>query len=192
VIEAGGVVVVPTDTVYGIACDPHQRSAVERLFRAKRRPCEKPLSLLIATVSELLEYVDGHPLATLAARAFLPGALTVVVRRPPHVPVEVTAGRETLGLRVPEHTLSRAILEAAGPLASTSANYSGRPAYRGGGDTEDLPEADLIVEAGPAPVGRESTVLDFSGPRPRCIREGALSLGALEAALGPIERPPAV
>ncbi|MDE2573362.1 MAG: threonylcarbamoyl-AMP synthase [bacterium] len=187
VIAAGGVLIFPTDTVYGIGCDPTREAAIARIYAAKGRPAHKPLSLHLASVAELLEYTDENERAQKAARAFLPGPLTVIVRRPPFVSRSVTAGGETLGLRVPDHALCRAILEASGPLAATSANFSGQAPYLGDAAAPDeLPDADLVVEGGATPLGQASTVIDLSGESPLLIREGSLARESVEAVIGPL------
>lgn len=150
------------------------------------------MSLCLASVAELLEYVDGNPLATMVARRFLPGPLTIIVDRPAFIDMRVTAGLPTVGLRVPDHPVCIAILERCGPLASTSANLSGGAAYLGDGDDEreaELPDADLLIESGPTPHGRESTIVDLSDHRPRVLREGALPVDVLERVLGTLARP---
>lgn len=187
VISAGGLVIFPTDTVYGIGCDPTRETAIARIYAAKGRPAHKPLSLHLATVAELLEYTDENVKANEAAKAFLPGPLTIIVRRPAFVSPRVTAGGGTLGLRVPDHTLCRAILEATGPLAATSANISGEPAYTGSAVGQGgLPDADLVVEAGPTPRGVASTVIDLSEDEPVLVREGSLPRAEVEAVIGPL------
>ncbi len=184
IVQNGGLAIFPTDTVYGIGCDPWRADAVERIYRAKGRPADRPLSLHFATVEELLEYVAGNELAAEAARAFLPGPLTIVARRPSFVGQWVTPGRSTIGLRVPKHHLCATILERCGPLAATSANRSGEPAFVGAGIASALPEADMRVDDGPVPLGIESTVVDVSEKNVRLIREGAIDVKSLEAALG--------
>jgi L-threonylcarbamoyladenylate synthase len=191
VVQAGGTVIFPTDTVYGIGCDPMRASAVESIFALKNRPRTKPLSLHIASVAELLEYAPDNALARRAAEAFLPGPLTVIVRRPAHVPATVTAGLPSLGLRVPAHDLCRTILDRCGPLAATSANISGAPAYTGAGFATDLPAADVRVDDGPTPLGAESSIIDVTSDVPRLVREGAITIAMLESILGPIDRPAA-
>jgi L-threonylcarbamoyladenylate synthase len=193
VVHDGGLLIFPTDTVYGIGCDPMRLDAVERIYRSKHRPRGRPLSLCLPTVAELLEYVDGNALATMAARRFLPGPLTIIVERPAFIDMRVSAGLPTLGLRVPNHAVCTAILERCGPLASTSANLSGEQAYLGDrGDSTaagEFPDADLLIESGPTPCGRESTVIDLSDRRPRLVREGALPVERLEQVLGKLARP---
>jgi L-threonylcarbamoyladenylate synthase len=186
-VRAGGIAIFPTDTVYGIGCDPSSQAAVERIFAAKRRPVTKPLSLHFATVAELLGYVAPNPLLERAARAFLPGPLTLIVAKPASLGAFVTRGLETVGLRVPKHALCSAILRASGPLAATSANLSGNPAYTGTGLVTELPDSDVVVEDGPTQLRAESTVIDVTGLRPRLVREGAIKLAMLEEILGTIE-----
>jgi L-threonylcarbamoyladenylate synthase len=188
VVQHGGLVIFPTDTVYGIGCDPLQRAAVARIFAAKGRPAHKPLSLHFGSVEELLEYAPGNSLAAAAARAFLPGPLTIVVRRLPFVGEWVAAGLATIGLRVPKHALCATILDRCGPLAATSANHSGDPAYTGFGGTAALPSADLCIDDGATRLQVESTVVDVSQSALRLVREGAVTIAMLEDALGRVIR----
>ncbi|MGP6158685.1 MAG: L-threonylcarbamoyladenylate synthase [Vulcanimicrobiaceae bacterium] len=183
VVQGGGTVIFPTDTVYGIGCDAAQPKAVERIFALKNRPPNKPLGLYFGSVAELLEYAPGNRLAAVAARRFLPGPLTIVVERLPFVDERISAGLPSVGLRVPDHALCRAILERCGPLAATSANVSGAPSFTGTNGTE-LPPADLLVDGGPTPLGAESTVIDLSHEEPRLVREGIISVAMLEKHLG--------
>ena len=184
VVMRGGTVVFPTDTVYGLGCDPANEDAVARVYALKGRSSEKPLSLHIGSVEEFLEYAYGDVAAERLARALLPGPLTIVVRRPSFVAQWVAPGRATIGLRVPEHALCLAILDRCGPLAATSANASGSPAYVGTGDVSALPAANLRVDDGATPLRVESTVIDISGDEPRLVREGAIGIAMLENALG--------
>ena len=188
VIQRGGTAIFPTDTVYGIGCDPVRVEAIDAIFALKGRPRTKPLSLHLASVIELLEYAAGNSLAKVAAEAFLPGPLTLVVARPAFVDARVTAGLDTLGLRVPKHELCRIILERCGPLAGTSANFSGEAAFTGDGFARGLPAADIRVDDGPTPLRAESTIVDVSGAKPRLIRAGAIPLERLESVLGRIDR----
>lgn len=188
VIFGGGTVIFPTDTVYGIACDPQRTDAIDRIYGAKRRPDNKPLSLHLASVSEFLEYAGKNSLALLAAKRLLPGPVTLIIRRPAFISEDVSAGLATLGFRVPDDPLSLAILERCGPLAATSANTSGARPYYGAGNWELLPSADLLVENGPTRRQAESSVIDLSGTQPRLLREGAITFEELSARLGPVDR----
>ncbi len=188
IIYGGGTVIFPTDTVYGIGCDPFRTDAIDRIYGAKQRPDHKPLSLHLATVAELLEYVGDNAMGTLAARRLMPGPATIILRRPSFILEDVTSGLATLGFRVPDDALCGAILERVGPLAATSANTSGQRPYYGDGDVEGLPAADLLVENGPTKYGAESSVIDLSSSAPRLLREGVLSLEHIAERLGPVIR----
>lgn len=187
-MAGGGTVVFPTDTVYGLGADPAQPVALARIYVAKRRPADKPLSLHFASVVEALEYVRA-PASAALLRRLLPGPLTVIVARPAFVSEHVSAGLQTVGVRVPDDPLCSALLERCGPLAGTSANVSLRPAYKGNGNVADLPEADLFVDAGLTQYRGESTIIDISGSQPKLVREGVVSVNDIEALVGPVGRP---
>jgi len=185
VMQRGGTIVFPTDTVYGIGCDPLSEEGVAQIYRLKRRPANKALSLHFGTVEELLEYAAGNTLAAELARAFVPGAITIVVRRPGFVPDWVTGGLPTLGLRVPKHRLCATMLNRCGPLAATSANASGSPAYAGEGPLPpEVEGADLLIDDGPTALRIESTVVDVSQGEVRIVREGAIRKDMLDDVLG--------
>lgn len=188
VVLHGGTVIFPTDTVYGIGCDPYDVIAIARVYGAKERPANKPLTLHLASVSEFVEYARDHHDALAAGRRLLPGPVTIILPKPAFIEHEVTAGLPTLGFRVPDDPLCSAILERCGPLAATSANVSGAQAYYGAGDWEALPPADLHVENGPTRYRRESTILDMSGSQPLMLREGVVSLERLTELLSPVIR----
>ena len=179
--------IFPTDTVYGVGCDPRRPDAIARIYAAKRRDARKPLSLHVASVDEALEYVGADRAAAAAVRRLFPGPVTLIVRRPAFIDEHMTSGFPTMGLRVPDHPLCSEILERCGPLAATSANYSGEPAFAGSTPPRRLPDADLLVDDGPTPQRLESTVVDLTGGRPRLVREGAVSVSILERVLGRIE-----
>jgi len=187
-LRLGGLVAFPTDTVYGVGAHAGDRQAVGRLFEAKARPLHKPLPVLIAEVAELERYARSIPPAAwdLAAR-FWPGSLTLVLERTDAVCPEAVAGGTTVGLRVPDSAVARAVLRAAQvPVAVTSANPSGGPA------TVDSTEvarvlgpwlACLVAPSGPA-SGVPSTVLDLTVDPPRVLRLGGISREELQAVLG--------
>jgi L-threonylcarbamoyladenylate synthase len=189
VVFSGGTVIFPNDTSYTIACDPYCSEAIDRVYAGKRRADEKPLTLLVASPAEFLEYAGDNPLAVLAAKRLLPGPVILVVRKPSFISDELAAGLRTLGFRVPDDPLARAILERCGPLAGITANPSGAPRYHGGADDSMLPPADLLVENGPARYDRESSIVDVSGSHARLLREGTVSYETLSERLGPVERP---
>jgi len=184
VVEGGGVVVYPTDTVYSIGCDPYEKSAIAKIYASKARPHEGPLSLYLATVSEALEYVSGNSFATMAIRRTMPGPIAVVIPRPAFIRDFVTWGNDGLGLRVPNHRLAKAILERCGPLAGTSASRGDDPPYWGDEDLSLLPDCDLAVLDGPTPQRARSTILDITRQRPRIVRNGVISAEVLEDKLG--------
>jgi len=177
----GAVVAVPTDTVYGLAVDPTQPEAIERLFACKERPTDVPLPILVAG-HEQVALVAGDlevAAADLAAR-YWPGPLTLVVPRRPGFTVDLggpPAARQTVGVRLPDHPFVVALCELLGPLAVTSANLHGAPPATTADDVlaafagSDQPE--LVLDAGRCD-GVPSTVVECRGPASRCLREGAL------------------
>ncbi len=177
VLRAGGVVALPTDTVYGIAADPSLPGAVERLFAAKRRPPEKAIGLLVGSVEQAAEAGRFGPAARALADAFWPGGLTIVVR--------ARDGPGTVGLRLPDHPCPRMIAAAVGPLPTTSANLSGEPEAPDGPEVLALlgDAIDLVLDGGPAHGGPASTVVDCSGRLPRVLRAGVITVDRLAAVL---------
>ena len=177
-LRAGGIVALPTDTVYGIAVALETPGGIERLFRAKDRPPDRGIMLLLDDAAQAAAIGVMGPAAAALAAAFWPGGLTVVVPQRPDVPLPavLTGGAATIGLRVPDHAAPRALAAAAGPLPTTSANVSGLPEARDATEIlAQLGEAvDLILDGGPAHGGLASTVVDCSGARPVILREGAI------------------
>jgi L-threonylcarbamoyladenylate synthase len=186
VVFGGGTVIFPTDTVYGIGCDPYNLDAIAKIYGAKDRPRKKPLSLHLASLNEFLEYVGNRRQVAAAGRRLMPGPVTIIIPKPAFIDREVTSGRATLGFRVPDDPLCMTLMERCGPLAATSANISGERAYYGGGDWQALPAADLLVENGPTRYQRDSTVIDMTGMQPIVLREGVVSLERLTELLGPV------
>jgi L-threonylcarbamoyladenylate synthase len=188
VLRSGGVVALPTDTVYGIAVDLATPSGVERLFAAKRRPPDKGIMLLLSDGSQAGEVGVVGVAARALAQAFWPGGLTLVVPRRPDVelPAALTAGTPTIGLRLPDHAAPRALAAAVGPLPTTSANRSGLPEGRDAADIVGQigDVIDLVLDGGPARGGPASTVVDCTGDRPRILRVGAVAPEAVAAVLG--------
>jgi L-threonylcarbamoyladenylate synthase len=187
-VVAGGTLVFPTDTVYGIGASAGRLDAVARIFELKHRPRSKPLALHLGSLDEALAYAAGNPLAVRVMRALLPGPVTIVVARPAAIDPLVTGGSATVGVRVPAHPLCAALCARCGPLAATSANESGRPSFKGDGPLAGLPAADLAILDGPTPLRGESTVIDVTGKQIRLIREGMVPVARLEEQFGAVVR----
>lgn len=185
----GGTVILPNDTSYFIGCDPNDSVAIDRVYAAKGRPDNRPLTMHVATAAEFLEYAHDNPLAAQVAKRLLPAPVILLIRKPAFIDDELAAGLQTLAFRVPDDPFARAVLERCGPIAGTTANPPKGPRYLGDGDRSMLPAADLLVEHGPVRYSSESTILDLSGAHPRLLREGVISERRLTELLGPIERP---
>jgi L-threonylcarbamoyladenylate synthase len=187
-VGEGDLVVYPTETVYGLGGDALDADVVERVFELKRRERSNPLSLGVPSVDAALRYTRPTELAAAFARAFLPGPVTVIAERGDAVPDALTAGRDRVGIRVPDHPVARDLLRETGPLTATSANVSGR------GSVTRLDDLDDRIREGVAAVvddsetpGTESTVVD---PETGTIhRRGAMAV-ATEAWLDdpPVDR----
>lgn len=185
VLRAGGLVAFPTDTVYGLGALAFSDKAVARLYEAKGRALEKSIPVLLAGIDQLRQVAVGPPDEALRlARRFWPGALTIVVRRQPGLPKSVSA-TATVGVRVPDHPLARALLRAAGPMAVTSANRSGGPSLQTASQvhTELKDRVELILDGGRSQGGRPSTVVSCAGGSVELIREGPISMEMIQAAL---------
>jgi L-threonylcarbamoyladenylate synthase len=190
-LRRGGLVAFPTETVYGLGVHALDRAAVRRLFEAKGRPATDPLIVHIDSFDRIHDLVTRVPESAhdLAAR-FWPGPLTLVLPRSPRVPDEVTAGLNTVAVRVPAHPVARALLAAAGiPVAAPSANLFSRPSpTRASHVLDDLADRiDLVVDGGPTQVGVESTVLDLSSDVPTVLRPGVISLDMLRGVVPRVE-----
>ena len=196
ILRRGGLVGIPTETVYGLGANGLDGEAVARIFAAKGRPQDNPLILHIPSADHLERYCTDIPdLACALAEAYWPGPLTMILRRRPIVPDVVTAGLDTVGMRCPSHPVCRAILEAADvPVAAPSGNTSGRPSPTTAAHMwEDMDgKIDAIVDGGPCSVGVESTIVDLTETPPRLLRPGGITLEQLENVLGEVAVDPAV
>jgi len=185
ILASGGLVALPTETVYGLGARADDSRALTRVFEAKGRPADNPLIAHVASIEQVGDVVLSiAPYARDLMERFWPGPLTLVLPVREDMPSQLTAGLQTVGVRMPDHALTRAVIKALGvPVAAPSANRSGRPspttweAVR-----EDLEgRIDAILQAGPTTVGLESTVVDCTGDVPVILRPGAITLADLQS-----------
>lgn len=187
VLRGGGVLVFPTQCLYGLGADPFQPDAVARIYQLKRRPEHKPILLLVPENFDLLNLVDHvPPRACVLMSRFWPGSLTLVFHAKKALSDWITAGTGKIGIRVPSHPVARVIVEQfGGPITGTSANLSGDP---GASRISDLAHSicngvELILDAGPLAGGTGSTVVDISENRAAVLREGGVSEAEILSAL---------
>ena len=193
IIRAGGLVAIPTETVYGLGANAMDEEAVAKIFIAKGRPQDNPLIIHISCAEELTRYCHDIPEAAWRlAERFWPGPLTMVLPVKPCVPKRTTAGLSTVAVRCPKTQVTRELIRAAGvPIAAPSANLSGKPStttaahvlhdYGTGG------RIDAIIDGGPCEVGVESTIVDLTGEKPRLLRPGGITPEELRDLLGELE-----
>lgn len=195
-LRRGELVGIPTETVYGLAADATNEQAVARIFAAKGRPQDNPLIVHVAQLCDVEPLVTAFPPeAQKLAQAFWPGPLTIILPRSPRIPASVSAGLDTVAVRMPSHPVAQAIIRAAGlPLAAPSANLSGSPSPT----TAAHVMADMagripaVVDGGPCGVGVESTVVSVSPGCARVLRPGGVTPAMLQKVLPHVEVDPAV
>jgi L-threonylcarbamoyladenylate synthase len=191
VLAGSGLVVFPTDTVYGVGARLDRPAGLARLYEAKGRPAEKAIPVLVSGAEQLARLTrDLPPGATTFAARFWPGALTIVLPRSAAVPDLVTAGGETVGLRMPDHPFALDLIaRCGGALAVTSANRSGEPSLAEAAAVAAAigGAVDLIVDGGRAPGGQSSTVVALTSNGPRVLRDGPISAEALRTAWAAVE-----
>ncbi len=191
VLQHGGLVAFPTETVYGLGANALDAEAVQRIFAAKGRPAYDPLIVHLAGPEALPAVgVEIPPLAETLAAQFWPGPLTLVLPRGPRIPLAVTAGGPTVAVRVPAHPVALALIRAAGfPIAAPSANRFGHLSPTQAAHVLDDLEGhiDMLLDSGPTPVGVESTVLSLVTPVPTILRPGGVSRESLVAVLGQVD-----
>ena len=185
-LRAGQVVVVPTDTVYGVAVDPTQPGATGRLFEAKQRPRGVALPVLVSGPDQLTGLVEAVPAhaARLMAR-FWPGGLTIVLARRPGLALDLGDDEATVGVRCADHPVPAALCRSVGPMATTSANLHGRPTPATAGEVaaELGASVGVVIDGGPC-SGAPSTVVDCTGSAVRLLREGRVPWSAVAAVAG--------
>ncbi len=190
-IRAGGLVAIPTETVYGLGANGLDPEAVKKIFLAKGRPQDNPLILHIHDAAQLPDFCREIPeTALLLAKTYWPGPLTMILPVRDLVPKTTTAGLDTVGVRCPANDATRTIIRLAGvPIAAPSANLSGRPSTTTAAHVlHDMDgRIDAIVDDGPCRVGVESTIVDLTGPVPRLLRPGGVGPETLTALLGELE-----
>jgi len=188
-VQRGDLVVIPTDTVYGIGADAFDADAVKDLLKAKGRGRNMPSPVLVSsatTVDALAADLPGYARALI--EEFWPGPLTLVCRQQPSLQWDLGDARGTVAIRMPDHEVALAVLERTGPLAVSSANKTGQPAATDADAVLEMLGEDvaLVIDAGTSPGGQSSTIVDVTGPQGRVLRRGALSLDVLNAALEPL------
>ena len=190
ILRRGGLLAIPTETVYGLGADGLNEDAVRHIFEAKGRPQDNPLILHIPDAGWLTRYCKNVPeTAYRLAERFWPGPLTMILSKADCVPLVTTAGLDTVGMRCPDHAVTRAIIAAAGvPVAAPSANTSGRPSCTSAAHVrEDMDgRIDGVVDGGACRVGVESTIIDLTCTPPRLLRPGGLTLEDLREVLGEV------
>ncbi|MBP5230688.1 MAG: threonylcarbamoyl-AMP synthase [Clostridia bacterium] len=176
-LRSGGIVLFPTETVYGVGCDAMNPEAVRRLYERKRRPADKALLLHLHSVEQAEAVSVLSEKAKRLLRAFCPGPLSLIVPKRDILPDAVTAGMDTVGLRFPSNPVFLAVSQAFGGwIAATSANRSGSPSAKDSGDLKDAEEiADVILDAGPCRYSFESTVLSLIEDPPVILRQGVVT-----------------
>lgn len=191
ILQKGGTVAIPTETVYGLAANAYDESAVAKIFAAKGRPQDNPLIVHIADMSELPVVAAEIPdSAKKLAAAFWPGPLTMVLKRTDKIPASVSAGLDTVAVRMPSNEVARTIIKTSGlPLAAPSANISGRPSPTTAKHViDDLSgKIDAVVVSGDCSVGVESTVVSLVDGKQRLLRPGGITHEQLESVIGPVE-----
>lgn len=188
VIRNGGLVIFPTETVYGLAANALDSSAVRKVFEAKRRPLTAPLPIQVGDKALLAEVADElSDVAVRLAERFMPGPITLVVSKGPAVSDLVSSGGKTVGVRIPDDPIALALLRAvAGPIVATSANLSEQNAPTSADEAiRQIGEAvDIVLDAGPCKHGVASTVIDTTVSPPRIVRQGAISAEEIRKVIG--------
>ncbi|MCG2754546.1 MAG: threonylcarbamoyl-AMP synthase [Desulfobacteraceae bacterium] len=187
VIERAGIIMFPTSFIYGLGADAFNVDAIDRVFRIKNRPHNKPLSVLVKNreaLYGLVQYIP--PYASIIMDRFWPGKITIVFKAKDGLPENLTAGTNTIGVRIPEHPAACALVNALdNPITGTSANFSGHAGCSQISDLDPMiaDELDLILDAGPLEGGIGSTVIDVTGNLPKILRQGAVAAKDIFAVL---------
>lgn len=196
ILAGGGLVAFPTETVYGLGANGLNPHAVRAIYQAKGRPADNPLILHIAELSEVEKLAaEIPPAAKLLMNNFWPGPLTIIFKRSKIVPDIITAGMDTVAIRMPVNNIARQIIRLAGvPIAAPSANISGRPSPTNAQDVKAdlMGKVAVIVDGGSCAIGVESTVVDCTGAPPAVLRPGGITVEMLQKVLGEVVLDPAL
>lgn len=182
ILKGGGLVVMPTETVYGLGGNGLDGTAAKKIYEAKGRPADNPLILHIEKPEDAEKYCHTSPLYFALAKAFMPGPLTVIMQKKDIVPASVTAGLDTVAIRCPEHKVANALIRQAGiPIAAPSANLSGKPSPTNAKYVfEDMNgRVDMIIDGGECEIGLESTIVMIENDSLTLLRPGAITYDAL-------------
>jgi L-threonylcarbamoyladenylate synthase len=188
-VQRGGLVVLPTDTVYGIGADAFDHAAVQALLDAKGRGREMPPPVLISAATTLPALATGiQQYVEALTEAFWPGPLTLVCEQQPSLTWDLGETRGTVAVRMPDHEVALALLERTGPLAVSSANLSGLPPATEAAAADGMlgEKVEVVLDAGASPGGAASTMLDVRLSQPRLLRRGALSVEAINEVIQPL------
>ena len=195
IIRGGGLVVFPTETVYGLGGDATNADAAKRIYEAKGRPSDNPLIIHIAAPEQAEDYAYTNQTYYDLAKAFMPGPLTVILPKKPTIPYSVTGGLETVAVRYPSHPVALSFIQACGvPIAAPSANLSGKPSPTCAEHViEDLSgRVHMIIDGGDCEIGLESTIIRLDGNKATLLRPGAITADALRCVCSSVEIAPSV
>jgi len=186
VVKNGGLVIYPTDTVYGLGCDPFNVRAVERVFKVKGERKDKPLPILASNIKfiEKIAYINEK--ARKIAERHWPGPLTLVVPKKPILPSIVTCGLASVGVRIPNHTVAIQLINLCnGLLVGTSANKTGEKSPKTAREANKQlgEQVDIVLDDGPTPLGQESSIIDLTSKKPKMLREGPIKIAEILKAL---------
>ena len=195
VIRRGGLVIFPTETVYGLGADATNAEAAKSIYAAKGRPSDNPLIIHVSNPKDAEEYAVTNEYYYILAKKFMPGPLTVILPRKDTIPPQTAGGLDTVAVRCPAHPIANAIIAATGvPIAAPSANISGKPSPTNASDViNDMNgRVDMIVDGGDSEIGLESTIIKLEGSKGILLRPGAITVDALRCVLEDVEIAPAV
>ena len=195
IIRCGGLVVFPTETVYGLGGDGTNATAAKKIYAAKGRPSDNPLIIHVEAPERAEEYAYTNDTYYRLAKAFMPGPLTVILPKKDSVPFSVTGGMDTVAVRCPSHPIARKLIQACGvPIAAPSANLSGKPSPTCARYViEDLDgRVDMIIDGGDCEIGLESTIVKLDESKAIVLRPGAITVDALRCVCSSVEIAPAV